>query len=78
MLVEILELFTRPLTLALRLFGNILGGSIIMGMVYWAMKYAALFIPGVLHIYFDVFAGCIQTVIFVMLSMTFIKDKMGD
>lgn len=35
-------------------------------------------LPGVLHIYFDVFSGALQAFIFVILSMTFIKDKIND
>lgn len=76
--MNIISEISTPISLSFRLFGNILGGSIIMGMVYSLPTVFKLGIPGVLHIYFDVFAGCIQTVIFVMLSMTFIKDKIGD
>ena len=76
--MNIISEISTPISLSFRLFGNILGGSIIMGMVYSLPTIFKLGIPGVLHIYFDVFAGCIQTVIFVMLSMTFIKDKIGD
>ena len=76
--MNIISELATPISLSFRLFGNILGGSIIMGMVYCLPKWLNFFIPGVLHRYFDLFAGCIQTVIFVMLSMTFIKDKMGD
>lgn len=76
--MNIISEISTPISLSFRLFGNILGGSIIMGMVYSLPTILKLGIPGVLHIYFDVFAGCIQTVIFVMLSMTYIKDKIGD
>jgi F-type H+-transporting ATPase subunit a len=76
--MNIISELATPISLSFRLFGNILGGSIIMGMVYELPRILNIGIPGVLHIYFDVFAGCIQTVIFVMLSMTFIKDKIGE
>lgn len=76
--MNIISEIATPISLSFRLFGNILGGSIIMGLVYSLPRWLNVGIPGVLHIYFDVFAGCIQTVIFVMLSMTFIKDKIGD
>jgi F-type H+-transporting ATPase subunit a len=65
-----------PVSLAFRLFGNILGGSIIMALVYaipfWPLK--ILGVPAVLHTYFDLFAGVIQAFIFVMLSMTFVSN----
>ena len=83
--INIISEISTPISLSFRLFGNILGGMIIMAMVYMALgalpgvlKIFNLGVPSVLHIYFDVFAGCIQTVIFVMLSMTFIKDKIPD
>lgn len=76
--LNIISELATPVSLSFRLFGNILGGMIIMSMVYSLPIYFNFGIPAVLHIYFDVFAGCIQTVIFVMLSMTFIKDKISD
>lgn len=67
----------NPISLSFRLFGNILGGTIIMGLFYAMMPiYLQLGIPSVLHLYFDVFAGALQTLIFVMLSMTFVSSAM--
>ena len=34
-------------------------------------------IPSVLHVYFDLFSGCIQAYVFCMLSMVYISDKIG-
>ncbi len=64
-----------PISLSFRLFGNILGGSIIMAL-YYSIPYffVKIGIPAVLHIYFDVFAGVLQSFIFVMLSMVFISN----
>lgn len=76
--MNIISEFATPVSLSFRLFGNILGGTIIMGMVYSLPFYVKIGIPAVLHVYFDIFSGCLQTVIFVMLSMTFIKDKIPD
>ena len=76
--MNIISELATPISLSFRLFGNILGGSVIMAMVYSLPRILNFGIPAVLHIYFDVFAGCIQTVIFVMLSMTFIKDKIAE
>ena len=36
----------------------------------------ALFWPAVLHVYFDMFSGAIQTYVFCMLTMTYISDAM--
>ncbi len=60
----------RPLSLGMRLFGNILGGSIIMAMIYDTFP---AIIPIPFHVYFDVFVGALQTFIFLMLTMVFVR-----
>lgn len=65
-----------PVSLSFRLFGNILGGTIIMGLYYNLPWYTLIGIPSALHGYFDVFAGVLQAFIFVMLSMTFVSSAM--
>lgn len=66
----------KPISLAFRLFGNMLGGLIIIGLVYEMLPLALrLLLPSVLHAYFDVFAGALQAFIFTVLSMTFIQQK---
>ena len=66
-----------PVSLSLRLFGNITAAVLIMDLVYSALAsiswFALLVVPIPLHIYFDVFDGTIQMVIFVMLTMINIK-----
>lgn len=70
----------NPVSLSFRLFGNILSGVIIMGLIYGALgsvvPFLAPFVTSVFHAYFDVFAGVIQTFIFVMLTMVFISMSM--
>ncbi|KPU27543.1 ATP synthase F0 subunit A [Caloranaerobacter sp. TR13] len=66
----------NPISLSFRLFGNILSGVIIMGLIYGALGYASVVITPVFHVYFDVFAGVIQTFIFIMLTMVFISMAM--
>ena len=66
-----------PVSLGFRLFGNILGGTIIMGLYYAMMPLLLkLGLPAIFHLYFDIFAGALQTFIFVMLSMTFVSNAM--
>lgn len=65
-----------PFSLSLRLFGNVLSGTVIMGLLYGLLYKFAFAWPGVLHIYFDVFSGAIQAYVFCMLTMVFINDKM--
>ena len=67
---------SRPVSLAFRLFGNLLGGLIIMQLMYNMLPFVARFIlPIPAHGLFDFFAGGLQAFVFTILSMTFIKLK---
>ncbi len=68
-----------PFSLALRLYGNILSGTVMMALVYGLLPiFVKIGIPAVLHVYFDLFAGAIQTYVFCMLTMAFVNDKIAD
>ena len=68
-----------PISLSLRLFGNVLSGTVMMSLVYSLIPVFCRFgFPAVLHIYFDLFAGAIQTYVFCMLTMTYVNDKLSD
>lgn len=75
--LNILERIILPVSLSLRLFGNVMAGTFIIGLVYQALEkvtwLAQIGLPIVLHGYFDIFDGVIQMVIFVMLTMINIK-----
>lgn len=64
---------SNPVSLSFRLFGNIMSGGIIMTLLYSSLGYFAPIVTPVLHGYFDVFAGLLQTFIFAMLTMIFIS-----
>lgn len=68
-----------PLSLSLRLFGNIMSGTILMGLLYGLLPEALkIGIPAVVHIYCDIFSGAIQTYVFCMLTTVYINDKISD
>lgn len=71
--LNIMGELANPISLSFRLFGNIVGGLIIMTLVYQALGYFAVFVPAVLHAYFDLFAGLLQSFIFAMLTMVFVS-----
>ena len=74
--MNIIGELSRPVSLSFRLFGNILGGVIIMEFVYSMLPVFLRFVlPDVLHIYFDLFAGTLQAFVFTVLSLTFIHIK---
>lgn len=74
--INLIGEFANPISLSLRLFGNLMSGVVIMGLWYGMMPiFAKIGIPAFLHVYLDVFSGCIQTYVFCMLSMVYISDK---
>lgn len=82
--INIIGEFATPISLSFRLFGNLIGGMIIVSMLYSALAgitgdgipFLQLGIPIVFHVYFDLFSGLLQTFIFAMLSMIFISGAM--
>lgn len=66
-----------PISLSLRLFANVLSGTIMMALVYGLLKSVAYVWPAALHAYLDLFSGAIQTYVFCMLTMTYIADSYG-
>ncbi len=67
-----------PISLSLRLFANVLSGTVMMALVYSLLSKIAIAWPAALHVYFDLFSGAIQTYVFCMLTMTYITDAIGD
>ena len=80
--INIIGEIANPISLSFRLFGNILSGALIMSLVYQGMnhlsRYLAPVVAAPLHGYFDVFAGVLQSLIFVMLSMNYINGNMAE
>jgi F-type H+-transporting ATPase subunit a len=70
---NLLEYIIRPMSLCLRLFGNILGGFIIMLLIEQALP-IPLAIPVALSLYFDFFDGFIQAVVFTFLTTLFVSE----
>ncbi|MDY4277918.1 MAG: FoF1 ATP synthase subunit a, partial [Faecalicoccus sp.] len=73
-----------PISLTMRLFGNILAGSIITMLVYTLIKLLmpwgvlGLAVTPFLHMYFDIFSGVIQTYIFFTLSSFFLGQQVSN
>ncbi len=74
--MNVISEFATPLSLSLRLFGNILAGTVMMSLYYGLIPVLFRFgIPAALHVYLDLFSGAIQAYVFTMLTMTFVFDK---
>ena len=76
--INLISELAVPISLSLRLFANVLSGTVIMALVYGLLSAIAYVWPSFLHIYFDLFSGAIQTYVFTMLTMTYITQQMGD
>jgi F-type H+-transporting ATPase subunit a len=74
--INLIGELAKPLSMAFRLFGNMLSGVIIGGMIYNMLPFVLRFmLPNVAHLYFDILVGALQSYVFVILSMTFIREK---
>lgn len=73
-LIEVLDLVTRPLSLSLRLFANILAGEIII-MVMLGLLAAVLPVPMML---FEVFVAFIQAFIFAILTASYVAGAVKE
>lgn len=75
--INLIGEIASPFSLGLRLFGNILSGTVIVALYYGMVP--VLFkigVPAALHVYFDLFSGCIQAYVFSMLTMVYISEKL--
>lgn len=73
--IKILDFFVRPLSLCLRLFGNIMGGTIVMALIYSALP---AILPAFVAMYFDLFDGLLQAYVFVFLTMIYISEAVEE
>ena len=73
--INLMEIVIRPLALCMRLFGNILGAFIIMELVKMLVP---VVVPVPLSLYFDLFDGGIQAVVFVFLTALFTGESIKD
>ncbi len=71
--LNIISELSQPVSLGFRLFGNMVAAFIIMFLLY---SFAPIIIPIIPHMYFDIFAGILQSFIFVMLTMTYVSIAM--
>lgn len=69
--INILEIVIKPMSLCLRLFGNVIGAFIIMELIKALIPAV---IPMVFSLYFDIFDGLLQAYIFVFLTSLYIKE----
>ena len=73
--INLISEIAVPISLSLRMFANVLSGTVMMALVYGLLGKIAIIWPAALHVYFDLFSGAIQTYVFCMLTMTYISQN---
>jgi F-type H+-transporting ATPase subunit a len=76
-IINIIEEVAKPVTLAFRLFGNILAGEILI-IILLMLVPIWMPIPSVVWLAFSVFVGVVQAFIFTMLSMSYLANAVKD
>ncbi len=73
--LNILELGIKPLSLCMRLFGNVLGAYIIMELIIFVVPAV---VPLVFSLYFDIFDGLLQAYVFCFLTSLYIHEAVEE
>ena len=73
--INIMEVFIKPLSLCMRLFGNVLGAFVIMKLIEYILPVG---LPVLFSAYFDIFDGLIQAYVFVFLTGLFIRNQSSN
>jgi F-type H+-transporting ATPase subunit a len=68
---KLLDYLIKPMSLSLRLFGNVFGAFILMEFIYIVIPVA---VPGILGLWFDIIDGLLQAAIFTYLATTYIGE----
>lgn len=72
---NILEFIIKPLSLSMRLFGNIFGAYVAMELIFNALPWG---LPAVASLYFDIFDGGLQAYVFVLLTSLYVAEEVED
>jgi F-type H+-transporting ATPase subunit a len=75
--INMLEVFTKPLSLCMRLFGNVIGAFTIMELIK-AIPVLKVGVPVVFSLYFDIFDGLLQAYIFVFLTAIYLQEAVEE
>lgn len=80
--INVISELSTPISMSLRLFGNMFSGTIMMALIYGLLRVGSVSLaiawPAALHAYLDVFAGALQAYVFAMLTMVFVSNQIGE
>ncbi|QGG47102.1 F0F1 ATP synthase subunit A [Heliorestis convoluta] len=80
--LHLIELITKPVTLAFRLYGNIYAKSVLMGVLLKFIPFGLIFIlggfiPHVIWLGFSLFIGAIQAFVFTILTIVYVSQAVN-
>lgn len=70
--------FVPIVSMALRLFGNIASGALLLGLLYRVLGWISIAVTPVFHLVFDIGFGTIQTLVIVLLTIIFSSMKVSE
>lgn len=70
--INIMEIAIRPISLCMRLFGNVVGAFVVMELIKGVCP---VLMPFPFSLYFDIFDGLIQAYVFCLLTSLFISEQ---
>jgi F-type H+-transporting ATPase subunit a len=73
--INLVEEFAKPISLSLRLFGNIFAGGILVALIALFPPYI-MWLPNAIWKSFDLFVGAIQAFIFALLTILYFGQSM--
>lgn len=89
--IDLIGQFSPLISISFRIYGNIIGGSIIVFMIYWLtnviwskipyigeVNLLGMVIAPVFHLYFDAFGGLIQAYVFALLTSIYWTQEVSE
>ena len=76
--INLIGEITLPVSLALRLMGNIMSGAVLSKIIFGLLGWFAIPVLPIFNIIFDVFFGLVQTAVFLLLTIIFASNKVSD
>ncbi|MGA8116756.1 MAG: F0F1 ATP synthase subunit A [Actinocatenispora sp.] len=76
--LNVLEEAVKPVSLSLRLFGNIFAGGLMLSVIATLFPVYVSWLPNVIWKLFDMFVGGIQAVIFSLLTIVYFSLQLSD
>jgi F-type H+-transporting ATPase subunit a len=76
--INLIGEMSTPFAMGLRLFGNLISGSIIALFIYSILGWAGIILGPFLHAIFDIFFGVVQAYVYYMLLSIFLSMAVED